>query len=107
MAFSVSLEANEPLHILLPLNGRKILCSGCRLSPQLAFVKIKMSLTKKNKKEKKTFFFRETPTSPWVTFRAIFAPRAIISLAGVSVRYQTPNHIIIGSQHYRELGCFA
>ena len=66
MAFSVSLEANKPLQILLPLNGLKlpVLCSGSRLSPQLALSddKMKMSLPKKK--------IRETPTSPCVPFRA-------------------------------------
>ena len=33
-----------------------------------------MSLPKKKKKKKKIFFFRETPTSPWVPFRAKFRP---------------------------------
>ena len=39
---------------------------------------MKMSLPKKKKKKKKKifffFFFRETPTSPWVPFRAKFRP---------------------------------
>ena len=34
---------------------------------------MKMSLPKKKQKKKK-FFFRETPTSPWVPFRAKFRP---------------------------------
>ena len=38
--------------------------------------RMKMSLPKKKKKKKKNFFFffRETPTSPWVPFRAKFRP---------------------------------
>ena len=42
---------------------------------------MKMSLPKKKKKKNFFFFFfRETPTSPWVPFRAKFRPhRATIS----------------------------
>ena len=59
-------------------------CSGSRLSDNvttacICVVTIKVSLPKKKKKKKKKnffffFFFRETPTSPWVPFRAKFRP---------------------------------
>ena len=55
-------------------------CSGSRLSDNvttacICVVTIKVSLPKKKKKKKIFFFFfRETPTSPWVPFRAKFRP---------------------------------
>ena len=56
-------------------------CSGSRLSDYVTIACICVvtewkwvSLKKKKKKKKIFFFFRETPTSPWVPFRAKFRP---------------------------------
>ena len=75
--------------MLLPLNGRKIPCSGSRLSPQLAFVwcnKMKMSLLKKIF----LIFFRETPTSPWFPFRVKFRPLGWLFCPSRTLAYSLP-----------------